>query len=278
MNHCSQNCSYCADIIKNSTIPLPDPRLCQDFVDQAADHARGRNQLLSVNLTGGEVTEWPALDLLIDRLWDHQARISLRTNASASTDRYREIFAKIAELRLEFHPEYQKISHFAAVISQAQRQGLDIHAQIFMIPERFSELEAMIHQLEDLYPKIKIERRLLFSDPAVNLQPRAYTEPQLDLLRCQHGDLSYWFQDQYVCTDYVTLVLAKQNTFLTQQCSAGLEQIVIDAWGRVYRGHCRQNGLIGRVGQQILWPQDSVICQQSTCRNAFDLQATKQQA
>lgn len=275
MNHCSQNCSYCADIIKNGSVPLPDLRDCQDFVVRADRWARAQGRGLAVNLTGGEVTEWAGLIDLVVELKSRDHGVSVRTNAHQSRSYYEQLFPNLESLRLEFHPEYQNTSHFASVISLARSMGLEVIAQIFMIPDRWQELEDMISRIQSLYPGVMIIRRMLFTDPAVNMQPQNYSQDQRSKLMNQHGDLEFLYQGEHIPTDYMTLVLNDQNRFRTAQCWAGLEQIVIDAWGRVFRGHCRQNGLIGRVGQDIAWPTDPVICAQSHCRNAFDILSTK---
>jgi hypothetical protein len=71
------------------------------------------------------------------------------------------------------------------------------------------------------------------------------------------------------------LIADKANRFEGFECSSGQEQIIVDAWGRVARGHCRQGGHLGSIGGLINWPTTSVVCRRPSCDNAFDILATK---
>ena len=76
-------------------------------------------------------------------------------------------------------------------------------------------------------------------------------------------------------TDYPTMIADKANRFEGFQCSSGQEQLIVDAWGRVARGHCRQGGHLGSIGGSIKWPTEFITCRKPSCDNAFDILATK---
>jgi hypothetical protein len=117
---------------------------------------------------------------------------------------------------------------------------------------------------------------MLFEDPVFNTTPKDYTEEQTIQLKRQHGDIMITVADDVEYTDYQTLVLEDRNIFTGYKCQAGLEQIVVDAWGRVYKGHCRQNGFMGNIkDKNIVWPKQAAVCTLDYCRNSFDILATK---
>ena len=76
-------------------------------------------------------------------------------------------------------------------------------------------------------------------------------------------------------TDYPTMVSDGANRFEGMRCSIGLEQLIVDAWGRVRRGHCGQGGSMGVIGGAIIWPTEALACRKPSCDNAFDILATK---
>lgn len=275
MNHCNYNCSYCADLIKNGSIDLPNITDCLDFVDKVSDHCRYFKRTADFNLTGGEITQWPFLVDLLDRIRIYNFRSSIRSNASCSIDFWKDIINSVTSVRLEFHPEFQNLSHFVMIVAATMKKSIDCSILVNMIPERWEELEQMIEKLSVLYPQLPISKKMLFSDPAVNTVPLPYTEPQLQDFENQNGDLIFYERGKPIKTNFQSLILHNKNRFAGNQCSSGIEQIIVDAWGRVYRGHCRQGGAIGRIGKTLTLPTESVTCNKPSCSNGFDIHSTK---
>lgn len=278
MNHCSYSCSYCADIIKNGSIDLPNIKDCLDVVPKIADLARTQGKSTDWNLTGGEVTEWPFLTDLTDSIRAHGGRVKIRTNANLAIDAWREIMAHVDSVLMEFHAEHTLTSHFLLCIQAARDLGVHVSVMASMLPERWDECEAMIAKINKLWPEVWVMRRMLFQDPAINLHPMEYRERQLALFRSQYKNLALGQEPNIEMTNYQTLVLEERNQFLDHKCWIGVEQMIIDAWGRIYRGHCRVGGPIGRLGGEFKPPQDPTHCHSINCGNAFDIMATKRVA
>jgi hypothetical protein len=144
-----------------------------------------------------------------------------------------------------------------------------------MLPQRFEEIKEVIDRVTNKYPQVSIERRMLFDDPGRNQQPKTYTEPQKAVLIRQSGDIRVSTGSIVSYTDYPTMVSDGSNKFEGFNCKAGLEQFIVDAWGRVRRGHCGQGGSIGTIGGPIIWPTQELVCRRPSCDNAFDILATK---
>lgn len=132
---------------------------------------------------------------------------------------------------------------------------------------------AKIHQL---WPDQAIFRRLLFTDPVVNGRAHSYTQQQQIQLKRQTGPLALTGPDGTVDhTDYQTLVMDNANQFRDWWCWSGVEQLVIDAYGRVYRGHCRQGGKLGTIAEGFVVAKDPQQCVTLSCSNSFDIDSTK---
>jgi hypothetical protein len=160
-------------------------------------------------------------------------------------------------------------------LSRALEYGINAHCVSNMLPTRFEETEQLLAKIRDKHPQASIERRMLFEDPAINHEPMQYTEPQQAMLVRQSGDIRITHGSMVSYTDYPTMIADKANRFEGFECHAGQEQLIVDAWGRVARGHCRQGGHLGSIGGIINWPTTSVVCRRPSCDNAFDILATK---
>lgn len=270
-NHCSWHCSYCPDILKSGSLPWPRYIDCCVFIDQI----RARSNQIKIKFTGGEPTEWSSFEDLLSYAGQQGIELSLRTNANLDSVRWARIVDLLDSVEMNFHPEHAQISVYLLNLDRSVAANLDVRCVFNMLPARFEETESLITKIKQKYPQVLIERRMLFEDPAVNTQPMNYSEPQQQQIIRQFGDIKVTDNDRVFYTDYPTMVAEGTNMFKGFSCSAGIEQIVVDAWGRVLRGHCRQGSSLGSLGGELRWPNEAVICNRPDCSNAFDILATK---
>jgi pyruvate-formate lyase-activating enzyme len=277
MNHCNYNCSYCPDIIKSGSIDLPNIEHCLKFVDQVSDFAKTLGKTCNYYFTGGEVTQWPWLVDLIKHIKTKNSNVCIRTNASMPIAEWKTLLDTVDSINLEVHSEHTPIRHFMLCLYAAKKKNVNVSITVSMLPDRWQELEDTITKIKKMWPDQLVHRKMLFEDPAINKQPMEYKLEHAVKLKRQHGDLIYvndTGEEEF--SDFQTLMLEKKNTFPGQQCMAGVEQLIVDAWGRIKRGHCGQGGLVGKLGIEFTGVQNSIICKADACRNGFDIQATKQ--
>ena len=274
-NHCAWQCSYCPELLRTGSIPIPSLTDCRAFVQELVGHAQSLGLRPRIKFTGGEPTEWTSLDDLLSYAHSQGVIIGLRTNANVSSDRWQQICTGLTDLELNYHPEYTQPSVYMLNLSRALEHEINVRCVFNMLPHRFEETDELLNKIQNKYPQVSIERRMLFEDPAINHAPMQYTEPQQAKLVRQSGDLRITHGSMISYTDYPTMIADKANRFEGFECSSGQEQIIVDAWGRVARGHCRQGGHLGSIGSIINWPTTSVVCRRPSCDNAFDILATK---
>ena len=263
MNHCTWACSYCNEIIRKGNIDLPYLNDCKQFIDETVMFASTQNKTASLEFTGGEVTEWTDFLELLSHAHAHGCETQFRTNANVSIDVWREYMAVTHSVLIEHHPEHTASAHFLLAVSAAVEAGVAVSVNLNMLKDSWTSSQMLYD-------------RMLFEDPVFNTTPRDYTTNQTMELKRQHGDIKITQGEQIEYTDYQTMVLEGKNVFKGYQCWAGLEQSVVDAWGRVYRGHCRQGGFMGNIkDKNIVWPTQSKTCALDICRNSFDILATK---
>jgi len=275
LNHCAWHCSYCPDLLRSGSIPQPNLRDCEHFVTELSQQAQNLGLKPKIKFTGGEPTEWTSLDDLLITCRSQKVSVGLRTNANVDHSRWNKLIEGLSDLEMTFHPEHTQTSVYMLNLDRAVGQGINVRAVFNMLPQRFDEIEAVREKIQNKYPMVSIDRRMLFEDPAVNHIPMQYTEPQQVKLIRQHGDIRITDGTMISYTDYPTMISDGSNRFQDWSCSIGLEQIIVDAWGRVRRGHCGQGGSMGTVGGPIIWSNQSLICRRPSCDNAFDILATK---
>ena len=69
----------------------------------------------------------------------------------------------------------------------------------------------------------------------------------------------------------------KENDWSGWHCYAGVEQLIVDMDGSIYRGWCKEGGAIGNIGDaEINLPTDPVLCTKTMCHCNFDIMCTKE--
>ena len=276
MNHCNYNCSYCPDILKNGSIDLPNIIDCKAAVDQINSFAVTQGKRCYYYFTGGEVTQWPWLIDLVEHIKQKNNYVRMRTNASMPITEWQRLISSVDSINIEVHSEHTPVSHFMLCLHAAKKKNVDVSITVSMLPDRWQELEGVISKIQKIWPDQHVHRKMLFEDPAINKQPMEYQPEQKVKLKRQHGDLVYTDNaGEEEFTDFQTLMLEGKNLFNNRNCMAGVEQLIIDAWGRIKRGHCGQGGLIGKLGVGFAGITDPVVCRADACRNGFDINSTK---
>ena len=256
---------------------MPNIIDCKAAVDQINSFANTQGKRCHYYFTGGEVTQWPWLIDLVEHIKQKNNYVRMRTNASMPITEWQQLILSVDSINIEVHSEHTPVSHFMLCLHAAKKKNVDVSITVSMLPDRWQELEDVITKIQKIWPEQHIHRKMLFDDPAINKQPMEYQPEQKVKLKRQHGDLiSVNEQGEEEFTDYQTLLFEGKNKFQNQSCQAGIEQLIIDAWGRIKRGHCGQGGLVGKLGIEFAGVQSPVICKADACRNGFDITATKQ--
>lgn len=274
-DHCNYNCSYCHEHLKRGWIPFVDIKDCKKTLNQLSDFIKKSNLQLDIDLHGGEITQWPHLYELLEYIKSLGADVGIQTNGSQSLEDFSRNLDFLDRVTLNFHPEYSHKSHFINLIKKTTDKNVYVYMNLNMLPNKFEELENFYNLLKNRWPKLGINKKMLFDDPISKTQPLQYQEAQLSKFKRQFGSIIIEEDDQRYYTDHQTMIIEKQNLLKGAQCNVGKEQIIIDAYGTVRRGHCRAHGNLGQIGDDIDFNLDAIQCHKPSCDNAFDILATK---
>ena len=65
------------------------------------------------------------------------------------------------------------------------------------------------------------------------------------------------------------------ESFKGWQCMAGLETLMIDNDGSVYRATCKQGGVLGNISNWLPAQEDPILCAKQWCNCASNPNTTK---
>jgi len=72
-------------------------------------------------------------------------------------------------------------------------------------------------------------------------------------------------------------ISTKTNDWSGWKCYAGVEQLIVDMDGSIYRGWCKEGGAIGKIDDAVInLPSDPIICSKTMCHCNFDIMSTKE--
>ena len=294
-NMCNFNCSYCPDILHDGSFGWNDLETVKNFIDVV--HQNYYPKKIYFDFTGGEVTLWKDLIRCIDYIKELGHEVGIISNASRTLRWWNENKDKIDHACLSFHAEYSNPDHYLNIIESIHNE-CRIHSNI------------MMHYDSDLW-NICVdvaERVIQNSDISLALQPLiidfgdtlyTYTEEQKEYIDKQWDNFGSKIKYTYDIRkklyrgsmdmiDTVNdlkqnitvqrFVNDKTNNWKGWNCWAGLEQIVVDFDGSIYRGWCHVGGSIGNIKQPktIAWPRKPITCDKHYCHCNFDIMCRKE--
>ncbi len=287
-NTCNYKCSYCPENLHDASTPWPDLETVVTFCQKVMNHYKDRK--LYFEFTGGEVTLWKDLPLLLDFLKTKGCRVGIISNGSRSEKFWQGLIDKIDHVCLSFHPESGREDHFFK-IAELCSQKIRTHINFMMHQDHFSRCLALAYKVKDL-ENVSIAIQPLLHDLSGKIFP--YTEAQKKIIATQNNFLdkqikytklyeSFRGAMQMVTPGGQRVTLSPQRFISSQNnkwegwsCSAGLEQLVVDLNGEVFRGWCLVGGALGKVtDEKIAFPTQTVVCNKSHCHCNLDIMTTK---
>jgi organic radical activating enzyme len=294
-NICNFSCSYCPEGLHDGSVAWPDVQMVIEFCKKAIKHFR--NKKLYFEFTGGEVTLWKELPVLLDFLKKSDCRVGIISNGSRSEAFWQKILPLLDHVCLSFHPESSNADHFFKIVEMCSKH-IRTHANFMMHPQYFVESLTLAYKVKDL-EGISIAIQPLTDDMGADLKKKnqalfTYTKTQNKVIETQNAFLakqiknngnfeSYRGAMSMVRTDGSRSSMAPQrfiaagtNSWEGWSCHVGLEQIVVDTAGDIFRGWCKVKGKIGHISDKTLrFPVQPVICDKSFCHCNLDIMTTK---
>lgn len=286
-NVCNFSCSYCPDILHNRSIPFPDPIAVLQFCSRIKEHYQDKE--LFFEFTGGEVTLWKDLPLVLNHLRQIGARSGIISNGSRTLDWWSKNADCMDHVCLSFHSEQAKKDHYLAV-AEMLSERLSLHLNIMMSPKNFDACIQVAEGASRL-KNVSIALQPLIIDFKDQLFD--YTPEQMEIINNQQklfGSKVVWDRSNYTYRGNMQLVDKKSKTELAPHeiiakglnrwkgwtCSIGIEQLVVDFHGQVMKGWCQVGGILGNIADKnIQFPRKPQVCDKNFCHCNLDIMSTK---
>ena len=278
---CNFDCSYCgADLHDNTSKHMPFEKFEYAVKTMREFYA---DKQIRMSITGGEPFVHPRiLDIL--ELFSRYGveECSTITNGSLPLEKYQRALELIDSLIFSWHFEFLREDHMKSVLAQLPNNKVKVH--LMYLPGKLQEIQSVVEWLNANEIRFIIRR----IRPMTNLQTgemnkpyssgmkfsgrqyagaeNYYNQAELDYMesfnRAGTAEMNceLFTQDESWFDNVNTLTKNKWNTFKKWKCMAGIETLMIDNDGSVYRATCKQGGVLGNIETGFTLEEDPVIC------------------
>lgn len=264
---------YVNPYFQNGSEPYPDIKIITEFCDKLFSNQQKNNRPLKFKFSGGEFTTYKDFIPLMEYLKLNGAYTSISSNGFRSIDWWKQTQFLVNEYNLEYYFGEIKFDHLCSVVDTI-KDFSKVSVNFNITPENFSKVDLLKKEFEKRDFQIGTRKRIHFYD--VNRKPLNYSDEQKKMLKEDSDYFEITNSDNSIKRITRNEILLEHNYFRNWYCKAGVDQIVIDAKGNIWRGWCKQGGKIGNIrDEKINFPNSSIVCKTERCYNGFDLMATK---
>ena len=240
-----------------------------------------------MSLTGGEPFVHPRiLDILALFPKYGVEEVSTITNGSLPLKKYQQALEYIDNLIFSWHFEFLRVDHMKHVLTNLDRKQVKVH--LMYLPGKLKEIHEVVEWLKDNKIKFNIRRiRPMTNDKGEFNPPHAsgmlfdgfqfggaegyYSKEELEYMNTFNKagtaemNCELFTRDESWLDNVNTLTKNKWNTFKRWKCMAGIETLMIDNDGSVYRATCKQGGMLGNIETGFTLEDDPVVCAKQWC-------------
>jgi hypothetical protein len=301
-NRCNYRCSYCPPGLSDGTICAVTAREVVDFAIRVLEQSQRTGVSRHIfAFSGGEPTLFPDFPWMMRELYQRGIDATFTSNGSRPLSWWREVWNSFDHCVFSYHPEFARDDSFVDKV-RALSEHVMMNVDFMMTPEGFDHCRSLGGQLAGT-PNVSVQYLPVqreFGNHGGGLWD--YTPDQLEFLRSStaiHGPVGgevaarcerrggFGRGGRGVATwrragemvreplDYQRLIVLDQNRFAGWTCWAGVESLIVDIQGDVYRAYCMQDGKLGNVRDGITPPTAPVTCAQARCTCSVDIEVSK---
>lgn len=287
-NTCNFSCSYCPEGLHNGSVPWRDYNEIKNFCDKVISHYE--NKKIYFEFTGGEVSLWKHFIQLAQYLKSRNVDVGLISNGSRTVRWWQDALPHIDHVCLSFHPEQGDAKNFIEIVKLVHKK-IRTHVNIMMHPDKFNFCYEVATKVKDI-GDISMALQPLIVDFGEQLYE--YNEYQEHIFKNQHQLIQKHIKRTQEFPTYRgamvkvdkdgnrtvqaahQFISKKENNWQGWKCYIGIEQIVVDMDGTIYRGWCRVGGKIGNIiDDDLQLPEDPILCTKKMCHCNFDIMSLK---
>lgn len=289
-NTCNFSCSYCPVYLHNASKawhPIENVKKLSQFIQKLQPDKK-----LYIEFTGGEVTLHRDFVSICKWCKENQILMGFITNGSRTLRWWNENLPYFYKIIMSYHASQINKEHFLNVVKLLHTcNHINLHINVMMDPQNWENCLSVAETIRDL-GNCSIALQPLLHNLETELYP--YTSEQMNILvnqydliskhikwtkknEIQRGAMKTVKEDgSYNVRTAHSFISRNTNNWYGWQCYAGVEQLVVDMDGDIYRGWCKAGGPITNLSQlnfgESLTP---IICNQTKCHCNFDIMTTK---
>ena len=288
-NTCNFECSYCPEGLHDGSKGWPELDTIKNFVDKVVEQVAPKK--VYFEFTGGEVTLYKHFTELCQHVTSLGAKVGLISNGSRTIKWWESHKQYFDHVCLSFHPEQADPDHFLEVVKLCHND-IRTHVNIMMSPEKFDLCVDVANRAVEL-GNISFAMQPLIHDFGSVLYD--YTPEQKEIIDKQwhlfgkfikfdkHFEyyrgamVKVYPNGRRISAAPHVLINEKENNWFGWKCYAGVEQLIVDMDGFIYRGWCKVGGFLDRIDNpNLVLEKDPVICDKTMCHCNFDIMSTKE--
>lgn len=288
-NTCNFSCSYCPDNLHDGSNRWPGLETIKEFIVKVKTQHPGKK--FYFDFTGGEVTLYKDFIELCKFCKEQGVRIGMISNGSRTLRWWEENAHLFDHVCLSYHPEEANPDHYLAVAKILENK-FRLHLNIMMSPEKFDQCYEVAQRATAL-ENTSIALQPLIVDFGDTLYE--YTDAQKEIMEKQWdliGKKIKWtkrmenYRGAMQIVDEIgpglkvpphEFIARGKNNWFGWNCYAGVEQLIVDMDGGIYRGWCKVGNRIGNISDpEINFPTAPIVCNKIMCHCNFDIMSTKE--
>jgi len=274
---CNYSCWYCPEELHDGKYRWPDLDTALSFFKNIA----AKRDTVHIDMVGGEPTLWPDIDEFLDKKPDN-VHVEISSNGARTVRWWRQNFSKMAGATLTFHPNSADPDHFYDLCEALHDMDKELHVFIMAVKSKIDVCQSLFTRLKESGFKISVSTKMLDVRHDDARMPIAEINSDADIVhllktnrfnRRKHGkyvskpNISYLNGEEF---DHLLAPLHKKNLFKGWTCWAGVTRLYIKPNGDIYRGSCRNGGVIGNINNNLdILDIKPEICQLAQC-NCID--------
>lgn len=275
---CNYDCSYCPSTIHDNFSKHTDIDILKNTVDKITS----LNKFTKLSLTGGEPSVHPKIKELLKYIKNKKIDyLNLTTNGTRTSEWYSDSQQYIDHINfsLHFESDWQRV--FNTITSFKEKATIDFFVNVMAHHEFMNEVKYVTEKFNDLSINYAIRRIRWVTTNQDEFDDNKYNEYDLNWIlnntATAKPDVKISDGSRIYLKHSNDLIKEQLNNYKGYECFVGLESLMINHDGEVYRATCRVGGSLGNIYENTFnIPDNSITCTRNFCTCAADIPITKQ--
>lgn len=294
---CNFDCSYCSSEIHDNHSPHVSLTIAENLLKKLIDWKK--NQKICLNLSGGEPFVHPNIveigKMMFDLGFDWK---SVNTNGSVGINRYLKTVGYFDHFTISWHFEHAREDHMKNLLLEMKNANAGIRCMLMFLPGQMKKIIEIKEFLEEKQIPVIVKRISPQRKNSMLVRPKTQQHNCIDpnqdyysseeetwLNQLDQKQMNVLKNVKITFEDGETIVVNDSvirnqnlNRFFAWKCMAGVGRLVIHFDGSIYKGVCKQDGIIGNIfDSDFVLPKTHTTCTKKTCNCVGEIALLKWQ-